>query len=61
MTDMERVFITRDGMDLSEAKRKRNELRKEMHELLSEGADYDDIEEMLWAEELEMDYIFDLM
>jgi len=62
MTDFEQVLINRDKASKTEAKRQRNEARSALYDILENGGDYDDVEEMMAGEYgLEMDYIFDLI
>lgn len=62
MTDFERALINRDHEDVDQAKRERARASEMLYEILEDGGDYDDVEEMLASEfGLEMDYIFDLM
>jgi hypothetical protein len=61
MTDFEKVLMNRDGMTKEEAKAERKRASEEFYNYINDGADYDDIEEMLDDYGLEMDYIFDLL
>ena len=53
--------MNRDGMTKEEAKAERKRAREEFYNYINDGADYDDIEDMLGDYGLEMDYIFDLL
>ena len=55
------IFMKRDGMTKKEAIEHYKELREDIHECLECGGSYDDVEDILLAEELEMDYIFQFM
>lgn len=62
MTDFEKVLMNRDGMTREEAKAERKRAREEFYNYINDGADYDDIEDMLCGDYgLEMDYLFDLL
>lgn len=61
MTEMEKVFINRDKETVKEARAHRKGLMEDFYEMIDAGCDYDDIEDLLYGEGLEMDYIFDLM
>lgn len=61
MTDFEKVLMNRDGMTREEAKAEHKRAREEFYNYINDGADYDDIEDMLDDYGLEMDYIFDLL
>jgi len=61
-TDFEKVLMNRDGYSEEEARNARRYASDELYEMLENGDDYCDIEEMLLDEYgLEMDYIFDLL
>ena len=55
------IFEKRDGMSESEATERAFNLTNSIYNAIGEGASYDDIEEMMLGEGLEMDYIFDLI
>lgn len=62
MTEFEKVLMNRDGATAEEAKAELDRLREDIYDLISEGASYDEVEDLLLDEAgLEMDYIFDLM
>ena len=62
MRDFEQVLMNRDGLTSQEAKSERNEAKARFYEILEEGGDYGDVEDMLLDEYgLEMDYILDLI
>lgn len=61
-TEFEDVLMKRDRLRKDEAMAERRRARKELYDILENGGDYGDVEEMLLDEfGLEMDYIFDLM
>ena len=61
MTEMEKVFMKRDRETAREAREHRQGLMEDFYQMIESGCDYDDIEDLLYNEGLEMDYIFDLM
>lgn len=62
MTDFEKALMNRDHISEAEAKRERAEARAEFYRMMEEGADYDDVEEMMMYDYgLEMDYILDIL
>ena len=61
-TEFEDVLMKRDRLRKDEAMAERRRARKELYDILENGGDYGDVEEMLLDEfGLEMDYIFDIM
>ena len=54
MTEIEKIFMERDGMTAEEAKNQLNELRQQV-------IDGEDPEEVLYDVDLEPDYIFDIL
>ena len=61
MNSIEKVFQNRDGLTAKEAKEEKQKLQREIFEALENGACYDEIEEILLDEGLEMDYVMDLL
>lgn len=62
VTEFEKALMHRDEVDREEAKRQRAEATAAIYEILEDGGDYDDVEELLASEYgLEMDYIFDIL
>lgn len=62
MTEFESALINRDEITKAEAKQERRRARKALYDILADGGDYDDVEDMLASDYgLEMDYIFDLI
>lgn len=56
------VLMERDGLTREEARQQVRDARREFYDMLADGADYDDIEDMMASEfGLEMDYIDDLI
>jgi len=54
VTELEQIFMDRDGMTAAEAR----ELRQEMMQRVWDG---EDPEEILYEEGLEPDYVFDIL
>lgn len=62
LTETQKVLMERDGMTEEEARVETRAVSNEIHEALSIGGSYDDIEDILLYDlGLEMDYIFDLL
>lgn len=62
MTDFERVMVERDGYTEEEARMELNNAREMFYDAISQGEDYDMIEDLLAGEYgLEMDYVLDLI
>lgn len=62
MTEFEKVMIDRDNMSDKQAVEEKQKAKENLYNILAEGGDYDDVEEMMLEEYgLEMDYIFDLL
>lgn len=62
MTEFEQVLMNRDNMRKDEALAEKRRARRELYEMIENGASYDDVEAYM-AEEfgLEMDYIEELI
>ena len=58
MNEVIEIFMRRDGMTKREAVERFKELRKEVAEILQEGGGYNEVEDLLLGEMLEMDYAF---
>ena len=62
LTETQKVLMERDGMTEEEARAETRAVASEIHEALSIGGSYEDIEDILLYDlGLEMDYIFDLL
>lgn len=59
--EIEKIFVTRDGMTKREAKETCSSIREELYDLIGKGGGYADVEYALSDYGLEMDYIFDLL
>lgn len=58
MNEVIKIFMERDGMTKCEAVEHFKELRKEVAEIINEGGSYDEVEDLLLCDRLEMDYVF---
>lgn len=56
-----KIFMERDGLSKKEAVAYYRELRQEIYECVQEGGTYNEVEEILLSEGLEMDYIMDFI
>lgn len=61
MNRVVRIFMERDGLSKKEAVAYYRELRQEIYECLHNGGTYDDVEEILLSEGMEMDYVMDFV
>lgn len=60
MNRVVKIFMERDGMTKEEAVDYWREMRKEVNAMIEEN-EYDEVEDLLMSEGLEMDYVFDLI
>ena len=58
--EIKEVLMKRDGYDKHEAETELNMMREEFHSIAENGGSLEDVEELLYSEGLELDYIFDL-
>lgn len=62
MTEFESILINRDDMTDQEAKDERKRARRELLEMIEDGASYSDVEDYIMNDYgMEMDYLFDLI
>ncbi len=61
MNEIKRILMDRDGLTSSEADRELSMMRGEFYEIAETGGSLDDVEELLYGQGLELDYIFDLL
>ena len=54
------VFMKRDGYNECKAETELNMMREEFYSIVDNGGNLEDVEELLYSEGLELDYIFDL-
>ena len=52
--------MKRDGYDKYEAETELDMMREEFYSIVDNGGNLEDVEELLYSEGLELDYIFDL-
>ena len=58
--EIKEVLMKRDGYDKYEAETELDMMREEFYSMADNGGSLDDVEELLYSEGLELDYIFDL-
>ena len=58
--EIKEVLMRRDGYSNNEAEKELEMMREEFYNIVECGGSLDDVEELLYSEGLELDYIFDL-
>ena len=58
--EIKEVLMKRDSYNECEAETELNMMREEFYSIAENGGSLDDVEELLYSEGLELDYIFDL-
>ena len=58
--EIKEVLMRRDGYDKHEAETELDMMREEFYDIVDNGGSLEDVEELLYSEGLELDYIFDL-
>ena len=58
--EIKEVLMKRDGYNKYEAETELNMMREEFYSIVDNGGNLEDVEELLYGEGLELDYIFDL-
>ena len=58
--EIKEVLMKRDGYNKHEAETELNMMREEFYSIVDNGGNLEDVEELLYSEGLELDYIFDL-
>ena len=58
--EIKEVLMRRDGYSNNEAETELEMMREEFYNIAECGGSLDDVEELLYSEGLELDYIFDL-
>lgn len=61
MNEIKRILIDRDDLTSSEADRELEMMREDFYNIAESGGSIEDVEELLYSEGLELDYIFDLL
>ena len=62
MTEFEQILVNRDEMSNKEAESERKRAKKELLEMIEDGASYEDVEDYIMGDYgMEMDYLFDLI
>ena len=58
--EIKEVLMKRDGYNACEAETELDMMREEFYSIVDNGGNLEDVEELLYSEGLELDYIFDL-
>ena len=58
--EIKEVLMKRDGYNKYEAETELNMMREKFYSIVDNGGNLEDVEELLYSESLELDYIFDL-
>ena len=58
--EIKEILRKRDGYNECEAETELDMMREEFYSIVDNGGSLDDVEELLYNEGLELDYIFDL-
>lgn len=61
MNEIKRILMNRDDLTSSEADRELSMMREDFYSIAENGGSIEDVEELLYGEGLELDYIFDLL
>ena len=61
MNEIKRILMDRDDLTSHEADRELEMMREDFYNIVESGGSLDDVEELLYSEGLELDYIFDLL
>lgn len=59
--EIKSIFMNRDGLTSTEADRELSMMRDEFYGIAENGGTLEDVEDLLYSEGLELDYIFDLL
>lgn len=61
MNGIKEVLMNRDGLTEQDANEIVSMMKEEFYDIAETGGSLDDVEELLYGEGLELDYIFDLL
>ena len=61
MNGIKEVLMNRDGLTEQDANEIVSMMKEEFYDIAETGGGLDDVEELLYSEGLELDYIFDLL
>lgn len=61
MNGIKEVLMNRDGLTEQDANEIVSMMKEEFYEIAETGGSLDDVEELLYGEGFELDYIFDLL
>ena len=59
--EIKNIFMNRDGLTSTEADRELSMMRDDFYGIAENGGTLEDVEDLLYSEGLELDYIFDLL
>lgn len=61
MNEIKRILMSRDDLTSNEADRELSMMREDFYSIAESSGSIDDVEELLYSEGFELDYIFDLL
>lgn len=61
MNEIKRILMDRDNLTSNEAERELSMMREDFYNIAESGGSIEDVEELLYSEGFELDYIFDLL
>ena len=61
MNEIKRILMDRDDLTSNEADRELSMMREDFYNIAENGGSIEDVEELLYSEGFELDYIFDLL
>lgn len=61
MNEIKRILMDRDDLTSYEADKELEMMREDFYNIAEFGGSIEDVEELLYSEGLELDYIFDLL
>ena len=61
MNEIKRILMDRDDLTSHEADRELEMMREDFYSIVESCGSIEDVEELLYSEGLELDYVFDLL
>lgn len=61
MNEIKRILMDRDDLTSNEADKELSMMREDFYNIAENGGSIEDVEELLYSEGFELDYIFDLL
>lgn len=61
MNEIKRILMDRDDLTSNEADSELSMMREDFYNIAENGGSIEDVEELLYSEGFELDYIFDLL